>query len=62
MKYEDIKPAKKEERTHIQRQMLRWHKYWLMCKIKEKKMQYMKSAALMDSLVEKELVDRYKER
>jgi len=53
-----MKPIKREEQTHIQRQFLRWGKYWQACIDKEKKAQYMQQLVKFSYMFEKELIQR----
>jgi len=58
MDYSQMKPIKREEQTHIQRQFLRWGKYWQACIDKEKKAQYMQQLVKFSYMFEKELIQR----
>ena len=58
MDYSQMKPIKKAEQTHIQRQFLRWSKYWQACTDKQKKAQYMNQLVKLSYMFEKELTKR----
>ena len=62
MTNEDIKPVKPGERTYIQRQFLRWNKYWQAAKIKENRDRYFEQAVKLGGILERELMEQYRGR
>ena len=59
---QEIKPVKPGERTHIQRQFIKWSKYWKMAKIKESRERYLDQVIKLGQMVERELINKHKER
>ena len=57
-----IQPVKKGELTHLQRQFIKWSKYWKMAKIKESREKYLEQTIHLGQMVERELIDKYRER
>lgn len=52
---DQIPPVKKAERTHLQRQFLRWNKYWYNCKDPKKREKWFDEAVKLGQWVEDEL-------
>ena len=60
MYLDDIPPRKKDERTYIERQFLRWSKYWVACKNPEKRKELFEQANRLGYMVENQLLNRYR--
>lgn len=58
---DQIPPVKKGERNHIQRQFLKWSKYWMNCKDPKKREQYMRQAVRLGEFLEAELLGKERE-
>ena len=54
-----IPPTKKEERSHIERQFLRWHKYFVQCKDEEKKKKLLNQTIALGNLAERIILKRH---
>lgn len=59
---DEIKPVKPGERTHIQRQFIKWSKYWSRCKIQKNRERYFDQTTMLGKMVERELFSRIKNR
>lgn len=53
--------VKKGERTYIQRQYIRWSKYWLYCKDPKKKNVLFKQSVSVGDMMLKEMQDKQRE-
>ena len=60
-KLDDLDPVKKSERTHIQRQFIKWNKYWITCKDEKKKAEYFKQANKLGAMIEQELLGKQRD-
>ena len=60
-KLDNVEPVKKAEQTHIQRQFIRWNKYWMNCKDKEKREKYFEEAVKLGAMVEQELLGKQRD-
>lgn len=60
MYLDEIPPQKADERTHIERQFLRWSKYWEKCPDPKKREELFKQANILGHMVEQRLMDKYR--
>ena len=60
MYLDEIPPQKADERTHIQRQFLRFSKYWMAEKNPKKREELFKQANKLGHWMEQELLNRYR--
>ena len=58
---DQIPPVKKSERSFTARNFLRWSKYWMACKDKQKQERLFRQAQILGEWLEKEIFDRQKE-